>query len=182
MLYIMRHGRTDWNDKGKLQGRTDVPLNADGRAMAEQAAKTCAETHFDVCFCSPLRRAKETAEILLRGRDVPILTDGRLTEMGFGVYEGMENGSMPPDCPVRTLFRDPENYRPDGGAESLSALYGRTGEFLRQAVFPLLEQGKDVLLVGHGAMNASIVCRVRGIPVGQFWSAGLEQCKLLRLL
>ena len=70
MLYIIRHGKTDWNDRHKLQGRTDVPLNEEGRRMAEEAREAYRDVHFDICFCSPLIRAKETAEILLRGRDV----------------------------------------------------------------------------------------------------------------
>ena len=68
MLYIMRHGKTEWNERHKLQGRTDVPLNEAGRAMAEAAREEYREVHFDICFCSPLVRARETAEILLRGR------------------------------------------------------------------------------------------------------------------
>ena len=82
MLYIMRHGRTDWNDRHKLQGRTDVPLNEEGRRMAEKAAEEYRDIPLDVCWCSPLIRARETAEIVLRGRDVPILTDDRLREIG----------------------------------------------------------------------------------------------------
>ena len=78
MLYIMRHGRTDWNDLRKLQGRTDIPLNDAGREMADAARKEYADVRFDICFCSPLVRARETAEILLRGRDVPIIADDRL--------------------------------------------------------------------------------------------------------
>ncbi len=89
---------------------------------------------------------------------------------------------MPPDCPIRVLFRNPESYQPDGGAESLSSLYARTGEFLQTAVHPLLEQGKDVLLVGHGAMNSSVICQLKDVPIERFWSAGLEQCRLMRLL
>ncbi len=73
MLYIMRHGRTDWNDAYKLQGRTDIPLNDAGRRMAQEAAQCYREVSFDVCFCSPLIRARETAEIFLKGRDIPIL-------------------------------------------------------------------------------------------------------------
>jgi probable phosphoglycerate mutase len=49
-------------------------------------------------------------------------------------------------------------------------------------VDPLLAEGKDVLIVGHGAMNSSIVCRVRGLPRSQFWSAGIENCKLMKLI
>ncbi|MBO4592414.1 MAG: histidine phosphatase family protein, partial [Eubacterium sp.] len=88
MLYIIRHGKTDWNVMHKLQGKTDVPLNDEGRAMAEQAREEYQDVHFDIAFCSPLSRARETAEILLRGRDIPIITDDRLTEMSFGIYEG----------------------------------------------------------------------------------------------
>ena len=57
MLYIMRHGRTDWNDRHKLQGRTDIPLNEEGRRMAEKAAEEYRNVPLDVCWCSPLIRA-----------------------------------------------------------------------------------------------------------------------------
>ena len=182
MLYIIRHGKTDWNELHRLQGRTDVPLNDEGRRMAEEAREAYRDIHFDVCFCSPLSRARETAEILLRGRDVPVLTDDRLAEMGFGSYEGLENSFQIPDCPINVLFRSPEKYdSPPGGAESLDELFARTGAFLRERAEPLLKEGKDVLIVGHGAMNSSIVCQVRQLPRSQFWSAGIENCRLMRL-
>ena len=53
MLYIMRHGKTDWNAVHKLQGKTDVPLSGEGREMVEKAGRLYRDTHFDVCFCSP---------------------------------------------------------------------------------------------------------------------------------
>ena len=183
MLYIIRHGKTDWNALHKLQGRTDVPLNSEGRQMAENARREYGGVHFDVCFCSPLIRARETAEILLRGRNVPILTDDRLVEMGFGSFEGLENSFDIPDCPINTLFFAPDRYlSPPGGAESLDDLFARTGEFLAERVDPLLKEGKDVLIVGHGAMNSSIVCRIRDLPRAEFWSAGIENCRLMRLI
>ena len=182
MLYIIRHGKTDWNVRHKLQGRTDVPLNEEGRKMAEAARAEYQHIHFDVCFCSPLVRARETAEILLKGRNIPILTDDRLAEMGFGSFEGIENSFQIPDCPINELFYSPEKYTaPPGGAESLDDLFARTGAFLKERVDPLLEEGKDVLIVGHGAMNSSIVCQIRQLPRAQFWSAGIENCKLMKL-
>lgn len=182
MLYIMRHGKTDWNAKHKLQGRTDIPLNEDGRRMAENAGKEYRNVHLDVCYCSPLSRAKETAEIVLKGRNVPIITDERLVEMSFGAYEGIENSFEIPDCPINEFFKNPEQYTtPVEGAESLSELYERTGEFLKEVVEPELKQGKDILIVGHGAMNSSIICQIKGLPIEKFWSAGLEQCKMLKL-
>lgn len=182
MLYIMRHGKTDWNALHKLQGRTDIPLNDEGIKMAEAAAIEYADIHFDICFCSPLTRAKQTAEILLKGRDVPIHYDDRLVEMSFGIYEGIENSFSIPDCPVNVIFQSPENYKEAlEGAESFEQLFARTGEFLEEVVDPLLADGKDVLIVGHGAMNSSIVCQRKKRPISQFWSEGIPNCKLFEL-
>ncbi len=178
----MRHGRTDWNERHKLQGRTDIPLNDLGRQMAREAGEEYRDVHFDVCYCSPLVRAKETAELVLSGRDVPIITDDRLVEMGFGVFEGIENSFKIPDCPINVVFQAPEKYTvPVEGGESLDELFGRTGEFLREVVEPELEKGKDVLIIGHGAMNSSIVCQVKELPVSNFLHTGLDSCKLMRL-
>ena len=60
-------------------------------------------------------------------------------------------------------------------------LFARTGDFLEKVVKPQLAQGKDILIVGHGAMNSSIVCQVKKLPLTQFWSAGIENCKLMQL-
>ena len=183
MLYIMRHGITDWNKKHKLQGRTDIPLNDEGRKMAKAAAGEYKDIHFDICYCSPLIRARETAQIMLDGRNIPIITDERLSEMCFGVYEGLENSFDIPDCPINMLFYHPEKYTtPAEGAESLEELFARTGEFLNDAVFEQVKSGKDILIVGHGAMNCGIVCQIKNLPLEKFWSAGIENCKLMRLM
>ena len=183
MLYIMRHGRTDWNDLYKIQGRTDIPLNEQGRAQALRAREESRDIPLDICFCSPLQRARETAEIVLSGRDIPIITDERLCEMSFGEYEGMENAFSHPDCPVNLIFQHPEQYKESvGGAETFDELFARTGEFLRDRIDPLMEQGKNVLIIGHGAMNLSIIGIIREIPIRDFWSPGIENCKLIRLI
>ncbi len=183
MLYIMRHGKTDWNALHKLQGRTDIPLNAEGRQMAEKAREEYADVHFDICYCSPLIRARETAEIFLRGRNIPIVPDERLVEMSFGVSEGKVIELKREDDPITKLFLAPEKYtEPVEGGESFAQLFERTGEFLDEVVRPQLEQEKDVLIVGHGAMDSSIVCRVRNMPISEFWSAGIENCKLMKLI
>ena len=151
--------------------------------MAENAGKEYRDIHFDVCYCSPLVRARETAELVLKNRNIPIITDERLMEMCFGIYEGIENSFSIPDCPVNVIFKSPEKYvTPVEGAESFEELYSRTGEFLEEVIKPLLDQGKDILIVGHGAMNSSIVCQVRNIPIEKFWSAGIDNCKLMRLV
>lgn len=181
MLYIMRHGKTDWNAKYKMQGRTDIPLNEEGRAMARAAREKYKDIAIDICYSSPLLRAKETAEIFLEGREVPILLDDRLMEMSFGAAEGTENVFSKPDLAVYRLFKDPVNYVAEAGAESFEELFARTGEFLAEVAEPLLAQGKNVLIVGHGAMNSSIINRVRGIPLERFWETLGGNCELVEL-
>ena len=183
MLYIMRHGKTDWNAQHKLQGRTDVPLNEEGRQMAKKAAEEYRGVHFDVCYCSPLSRARETAEILLDGRDVPLITDDRLVEMSFGSGEGRQYSFGDIEGPMSVLFHHPEDYNESiGGAETLDELFARTGEFLKEVALPQVAEGKDVLIVGHGAMNSSIVSIIRKLPRSEFWKAGIENCKLMQLI
>ncbi len=184
MLYIMRHGKTDWNEQHRLQGRTDIPLNAAGIEMAKKAAVEYKDIHLDVCYCSPLTRARQTAQLVLEGRKdkVPVIIDERLIEMGFGEYEGIKDSFNIPDCNVNVLFNNPAAYVPDKGAESLDELFARTGQFINDIVKPGLNNRKDILIVGHGAMNSSIICQIRGQSYEHLWDEGIENCKLKKLL
>ena len=183
MLYIMRHGKTDWNEARRLQGSSDIPLNEDGKNMAKNARDEYKDVHFDVCFCSPLSRAYETAKLVLEDRCVPIIKDDRLKEMGFGKYEGTLCSFDDENCPINIIFKDPKNYKESiDGSETFESLFARTGEFIDSIVMPLVNEGKDVLIVGHGAMNSSIVCKIKNLPIEEFWSLGLKQCKLMKLL
>ena len=182
MIYLLRHGQTDWNARHKLQGRTDIPLNQAGRQMAQKAHDDYLNVHFDICYTSPLLRARETAELLLEGRDVPIYTDDRLMEMSFGEYEGIENSFSIPDCPINVIFQKPELYKDSvGGAETFAELFKRTGELLAERVMPLAAHNKDVLIVGHGAMNGSILCQLRHKPIGKFWDEEMGNCELIAI-
>ena len=149
--------------------------------MAEAAALKYKDVHFDICYCSPLKRAKKTAEILLAGRDIPIISDDRLVEMSFGIYEGTEQSARALDCPINILFKEPEKYKAVEGGESIEKLFERTGDFLRNVVEPQLEDGKNIVIIGHGAMNSGIICQVRGLSTEHFWDAGINQCELLQL-
>ena len=181
MLYVMRHGKTDWNAEYRLQGRTDIPLNEEGREMARVAAEKYKDVPFDVAYVSPLQRAAETAQIFLQGRDVPIHYDDRLLEMCFGKYDGWDHIYQKPDCPIYAMFMDPAHYVAEDGAESFEQLFERTGEFLREVAEPLVKEGKNVLIVGHGAMNTSIINRYRNVPLEHFWDTLCKNCELVEL-
>lgn len=180
-LYIMRHGQTDWNVKYKMQGRTDIPLNEIGRQMAREVRGECEKLSLDVCYCSPLIRAKETAELALEGLGVPIIVEPRLTEMSFGIYEGMENAYQTPECPINILFQHPEKYQGVEGGETMDELFARTGDFLNEVISRDIKEGKNVLIIGHGAMNCSIISQIRGIEREKFWDVGIPNCEIIPL-
>ena len=87
-IYLVRHGETAWNQVRRFQGHEDIPLNAYGRELAKSTAEALKEIPFDAAFCSPLSRAKETAEIILGERRTALKPDERLMEIAFGEGEG----------------------------------------------------------------------------------------------
>ena len=167
-----------------MQTGADSTLLLKKTEEAKKAAEEYRDIHLDICYCSPLKRAEQTARIVLSGRktQVPVVIDDRLIEMGFGEYEGVQNSFNISDCNVNVLFRNPDRYIADKGAESLDELFERTGQFLDEVIQPELAKGRDILIVGHGAMNSSIICQIRGKTYAHFWDEGIENCRLKRLI
>ena len=87
-LYLIRHGETDWNKEFKIQGSSDIELNEYGRELAFITREGLRHIPFDIAYTSPLKRAKETAEIILGGRNIPLYEDERVQEACFGSFEG----------------------------------------------------------------------------------------------
>ena len=89
-LYLVRHGQTDWNKEKRLQGQEDIPLNDFGRHLAKETGIGLRNVRFDLCFSSDLKRALETANLILDegSSKVPIIMDKRLKEIAFGEWEG----------------------------------------------------------------------------------------------
>jgi uncharacterized phosphatase len=88
-LLLVRHGETDWNAEGRLQGQTDRPLSDYGRRQARQLADELEGEQFEAIYSSDLSRAQETAEIVGRRLDVPVELDPDLREKDWGTWEGL---------------------------------------------------------------------------------------------
>ena len=155
-IYLVRHGETDWNQAGRLQGQTDIDLDAQGFAQAAEAAERLKEVPFEIAFCSPLIRARHTAETIVGERE------------GTDVRKIREGANSP--------FTDPGSYLPPEGAESFAQLYARSGEFVKQVLLPLEGTYETVLVVAHGALNRSILNAVLDIPVSDFWHFHMGNC------
>ena len=106
-----------------------------GRYLAEATAEGMKDVRIDFCYTSPLIRAKETAQIILGEREIPLVEEKRIEEICFGKCEGMKfRGEItdPGSEAFQRFFTDTENYVPSEGAESISELYERTGCFLSE--------------------------------------------------
>ena len=147
MLYLTRHGQTDWNVQRRICGITDIGLTEKGRDQALRTAHTLADKNIGIIISSPLKRATETSEIIGKGIGAKIIIDNRLTEQNYGIYEGVDHKD-------EAFLRNKRQfaYKYPGG-ESMMQVAAR--------VYPLIEEIKadhrdrNVLIVTHGG-----ICRV----------------------
>ncbi len=146
-LYVVRHGETDWNLTGKICGRTDLPLNERGQVQAEEMAAGLVDKGIDLIVASPMLRARQTAAAAARTTGAPVVTDERLIEQDYGIYEGTDHLA-----PAFLENKGQFACRYPGG-ESMMDLAARLYPLLRE--LPERYPGKTVLLVCHGG-----VCRV----------------------
>ena len=118
ILYIVRHGQTKWNVQKRLQGASDTDLNENGIALAKVTGEALKEVPFSCCFTSPLKRARDTAELVLgeRKNSVPVYPDDRIREISFGVWEGQDSTLLPQEM-LDNFFHHPEKYQPPQGGD-----------------------------------------------------------------
>lgn len=149
-IYTVRHGQTEWNKKGLYQGKTDVPLNEEGKKQAMLVKEKLKDKKIDLIISSPLKRAKETAEIISDGK-IKIITDSLIVERGLGEYEG----SPVNDNGYNAAFY--WNYKlnsDEKGVESVRDLLDRAQLFLDKIKQEY--DNKNILIVSHGATIRAI--------------------------
>ena len=174
-IYVMRHGQTDWNVERKLQGRTDIELNETGKHQVKQAQKEIEKYNIDLILCSPLKRTKQTAQIVSEGKNIEIIYRDELLERNFGDLEGKQPWKEP-------LFANNEFYN---YTKNIKMRNIETVRELCDRVWGLLDEiektysDKNVLLVTHGGTSRAISAYFNGIPEdGIICSAGLENAQI----
>jgi 2,3-bisphosphoglycerate-dependent phosphoglycerate mutase len=154
-LYIVRHGETEWNRKGKVQGHTDIALSLSGRRQAEEKAAFFKDIPLAGVISSDLIRAKETAEILMQGREIPFQMSALLREQSWGSWEGRLFDD------IRAEFGNEFNEYTGTethnvpGVESHLQVAKRVEPFLQSIGSGFL--GKSLLIVTHGGVLKSLV-------------------------
>ncbi|QEY31069.1 histidine phosphatase family protein [Synechococcus sp. RSCCF101] len=157
-LLLVRHGETAWSLSGQHTGRTDIPLTANGRAVAAALAPVLAPLHLAAVLCSPLSRARTTCDLAGLGHEARI--DGDLSEWDYGDYEGLTTDAIHSRAPGWLLFRDgcPGGESPEAIGARVDRLLGR----LRGGTAT-----GPVALFAHGHVLRVLAARWLGLPVRQ---------------
>lgn len=171
-IYLLRHGQTDWNLEGRIQGHTDIPLNRKGRLQIAQTAKGLAGIcpNIDLIICSPLSRARESAEIAAKDLHYPIdqiVVEPMLIERCFGEAEGMEAKEREKKYPnyqySDTGYRFP-------GIEEYEDLMKRANSAFQKIVITYNDK-ENILVVSHGAILAAVITVVTNGKIPYFSDA-----------
>ncbi|MFZ2527103.1 MAG: histidine phosphatase family protein [Rhodococcus sp. (in: high G+C Gram-positive bacteria)] len=163
-LMLVRHGRTDWNLRGRLQGSADIPLDDVGRAQARAAARSLDGHEWDIVVTSPLARAVETGRIIAAHLKIVVSEQvPELAERSYGVAEGLTRA-------------DAERRWPGGsfpGLEPLGAVAMRGVHALRSVV--AAHPGGRVVVVAHGALIRAVLGELTGGPVPRIVNGALSE-------
>ena len=176
-LYIIRHGETEWNSQGRIQGHTDIPLSEAGRQQAQYTAERLKNVNFDIAYSSDLSRTSETAQIILGKRNIEVNTLTSLREYNKGVFEGLtveEYSQRYPDQYDASLINDLD-FAPESG-ESIRDVSKRMSEFGTFVKSQHLND--DVLIVGHGGALRSLVADLLSLPIETTWKLVTGNCSL----
>lgn len=156
-IYLVRHGETDWNARRIVQGVTDIPLNETGLAQAAAARELMKDVPIDIIYSSPLVRAYRTAEIINEYHGVPIVTEPRIRERNYGIYEEAGYEAYPGveywDYDLNKRFEGAETVR-----EVFERVYRCLDDIRRK------HPGKCVLLAMHGGAARAVHVYFNGFP------------------
>lgn len=169
MIYFVRHGETEWNKIGRMQGSIDIELNETGRKQASIVKEKLKGVKFDKVFSSPLKRAKETATII---SNQEVVVDDRLTER----YNGELEGKLKDEIKVYPDFNNPDERR--FGIESLDSFKGRIYNFLDEITKEYKNQ--NILVATHAGICLYVRCYFEGEPDGVLYEKyKLGNCEVL---
>lgn len=174
-LFLIRHGETEWNRLGRIQGQADIPLNSRGIYQAEMASFCIRNIDFEDVFTSPLTRAKQTAEIICQTRKNAIIVEPLLIEISYGVREGQNIEEIMSDekNELFNYFNAPEIFVPPLNGESIIHLKKRCSSLLNK-LENVPDSDQNILLITHGAFIRGMISVVERLPDARFWD-GKEQ-------
>jgi broad specificity phosphatase PhoE len=180
-IVLVRHGATDWNLQGRCQGATDRELSEAGIRQAEQISALLSEEKFHAVYSSNLRRARQTAELISRPHDLPVLIEQELRELDHGALEGLTFNEIKHSYgEFLTRWRtEPAEICVPGG-ERLVDVAERAWRGLNDIV-RRHPDARRILVVSHNFPILGIVCRISGTHLNNYRTFHLDPCGITRL-
>ncbi len=172
-IFLCRHGRTDHNKNGIVQGYLEVELNEEGEEQARKLARRLSDLDIDSFYTSPLVRTVETATIVSQKIDADHETLEDLREVDQGIYEGEDSQEMFEE--MRAAEVDDHRWTPEDG-ESMEDLRERSLSVLE--TMEQRHQDENVLLIGHGGINKVMILAALGHSSKNFNRIKQENCCL----
>ena len=176
-LLIARHGETEWNAAGRIQGHTDIGLSSNGADQARSLGKRLSGLSIDAAYSSDLRRTSETARLVLGERDIALIETPMLREYHKGEFEGMtlsEIEAQFPDEYPKYLEKNLD-YAPKGG-ESTRTVSVRIAQIISEIKSNHLDH--TVLIVSHGGVLRAAMVSLLRMPLEGNWSFVFGNCGL----
>lgn len=170
VLWLVRHGQTDWNLSGKWQGQApEAPgLNKAGREQAVAARDHLRGTHFSAIYSSDLPRAVQTAELIAEPCGLTVRLEPRLREINLGAWEGMPSAEIEAHFrqELEARARNPFRTRAPNGESPRDV-----AERVLQAVNEIVAEHLNgtVAIVSHGVSLGVIICHAEGIPMDEIY-------------
>lgn len=178
-IILVRHGETDWNKSQRIMGRQSVPLNAEGRRQAKTLAKFLKDVTIDRIYSSPVLRARQTAELMVRGRSLEIIEEESLAEIHYGEWVGKYFAEVRGSEAFETYWCTPSLAQAPGG-ELMSSVLGRAVSFI-ETLQNRHTEGR-VLLVSHADVIKVILVHCLGINLDQLHKLRVDNGSLSYLL
>ncbi len=171
-IIMVRHGETEWNRQMRVQGgKSDIPLNDYGREQAKRAGRALEKENFTAVYSSPLSRAYETAQIIVKPHNLEITTMEELVEINAGSYEGIPVSELGKRfSQIIAEMQNGDEFRRPPGGESISDVQKRGWEAI-QTIAGRHEE-ETVLVVTHYFIILTVVCTALEMPlknVSRFW-------------
>ena len=167
-IYLTRHGQTEWNVEGRMQGSLDSPLTAVGEEHARLLGERLADIKIDYFYSSPSERAYHTAQLIRGDRDLEILTDDRLKEINMGDWEGkLANEIEKEDLELfHSFWYNPQLYISKTG-ESFHEVKARVTPFLEEII---TKHPKDhIMIVTHTVVLKTLMAYFDERPIEKLW-------------
>lgn len=162
-LILIRHGQTTWNTERRTQGRTDIPLNEEGRLQAARLALRLEKENIIAIYTSPLSRASETANIIAAGHNCPPTHSDFLLERDFGIWEGEAFSMLREKYPdeIREWEENPAGITPENG-ETFESVHKRCLEFI-ELIKQTHSKDDTVVVVGHSVPIRIMIAHFIGL-------------------